>query len=168
MSLDLARRASKEKTPTELSQDTTVRTIIDPTQMSDSEATRMGRKIYRHGGSYNGGGAPTLTQASLSSVNGSNFIPYQMQDGSWRMKFNFTVTLSSEARTSATIAIAGVVFSNDTAHNVSAAPTTGTALHGAFTTSGGDVVTCVHASSATTIYRFSGDVALDSKPSWAY
>ena len=63
-----------------------VLTDIDPTQMSVSEATRLGHYIYEHGGSYNNGLAPTITNVNdwlVAGLRRTMFIPKQMQDGSW-------------------------------------------------------------------------------------
>jgi hypothetical protein len=62
------------------------------TSLSDVQATSMGLKQYFHGTTYNGGNAPTLAgwSGSPSIVQGM-FIPYQMNDGAWRIKGNICV-----------------------------------------------------------------------------
>ncbi len=141
----------------------------------DATATRLGYKVYSHGTNYNGGNAPTVTLSAgggtLSTVNLADFIPYQTQDGNWRLRFVINVSLSTTTRTEADLAMNGITFpnigtlsqaiagySNGTAANVQrsgAAPNTNT-------------VSCVHASASTNEYDFSGDVKLSAKPSWAY
>lgn len=53
-----------------------------PTAMSDVLATKLGLKVYRGGSTYNGG----VTIAGVGATFGGDnyFIPYQVQDGSWR------------------------------------------------------------------------------------
>lgn len=70
-----------------------------PTAMSDTEATALGYKTYVHNGTYSGGNAPSVTyqtwngttfgtSTSFVSIRNSYFIPYQMNDGTWRLKFS--------------------------------------------------------------------------------
>ena len=145
--------------------------LEDPTLITDdSIATKAGLKSYVHGGSYFGGGAPTITLDSgggtLSSVDYSEFIPYQMQDGSWRLRFVFSVTLSSTTRTQAIFAVDGVV-NISTALNISGS-STNTIAHRAFSIGSTDTFSVVHTSSTTDVYRLSGEVPLDDKPTWAF
>lgn len=141
--------------------------------VDDITATRLGQKAYAHGTTYNGGNAPTITLDSgggtLSSVNYSSFIPYQMQDGSWRMRFNVGVTLSSAVRTQATIRVNGVTSIATYYQGVSGCSeiTTATLQYAMFEGGSGDIIVA-HASATTSIYNYSGDVALASKPTWAY
>ncbi len=146
-----------------------------PTSMTDAEATRLGLKTYSHGVTYTGSpNSPTLTLSAgggtLNSVSYSRFIPYQMQDGSWRLRVNFQVALSGQARTSATITIAGV--------NFSAAGGDGQTLAGGITNSANNVLTYVpnngtsfnfaYASATSDGHWMSGDIALAAKPTWAF
>lgn len=142
-----------------------------PTLMSDELATKLGHKIYSHGTNYNGGNSPTITLASgggtLSSVDDSMFIPYQMQDGSWRMKFNVAVTLSSTSRTGANLAVAGLTFATTNSLAITATSAT-TAADIAIQRANGSQLSITHASQSTTSYRYSGDIPLEAKPTWAY
>jgi hypothetical protein len=144
-----------------------------PTALDDATATRLGLKVYVHGTSYNGGNAPTVTLTggggTLSSVPFSSFIPYQTSDGSWRMKFNITVLVSSTARTAANFAIAGVTYFNT-------APGDGQVVSGgvvsvaagiSYAGNSSDINTS-HTSATAGEYWFSGDVKLASKTTWAY
>lgn len=155
---------------------------IGVTTMSDVLATSLGFKPYiadLSGGAndtaYSGGVKATVSLSSgggtLTTVNFAQFIPYQMQDGTWRLKLNLTVTLSSTGRTSVVIAINGVTFFNTGAD--------GQALTGHSISGGVYTVYCRAIPSAGTIaivtvvgttdeYMFSGDVKLASKPTWAY
>ena len=143
------------------------------TELDNVTATRLGLKQYLHGTTYNGGNAPTVTYTSgggtLSAVNRAVFIPYQSQDGTWRLKLNGNITLSSASRTEVQFTINGV---------------TSIALYQAIPGSAGDgtnpyliiaavkpssgVVDIACASATTTIYYFAGDIELASKPTWAY
>ena len=142
-----------------------------PQGMSDEVATMLGRKHYQHGTTYKNGIAPTITLFSgggtLSSIEFSQFIPYQTQDGNWRMRFNLKANVSSTSRSNARFAVVGVTF-----------PATGDAISGgvetssattyfAFTESSSNIGTD-HSSTTASGYRFSGDVRLASKPTWAY
>lgn len=144
----------------------------DPTAMSDIVATRMGYKFYAHGTSYNGSIAPTITLTAgggtLSSVQLGQFTPKQNQDGSWRVVFNIKVTVSSATRTTVTLAVNGLVFKNtgnqaccgfdDSLDAVSSCRAVGNTGN----------ITMSHASGTSTEYSMSGDVACESKPTWAY
>lgn len=146
-----------------------------PTAMSDSEATALGLKVYAHGTAYNNSVQPTITRFSgngtLSSVTASALMPYQTQDGSWRLKFNISVVLSSTSRAAFAIAIAGVTFKNTASHFQSiiaggGGPTN--YLSYAYVEPGTGNMGLEHATATLTGYRFSGDVELESKPTWAY
>lgn len=133
--------------------------------------TKLGIMPYSHGTTYNGGNAPTITLTAgggtLSSVSRSKFMPYQMADSTWRLRFNFRVAVSSTSRTTAQFTIAGTVFQNGFNQAVSGfanteiAPTSYTGINDG-------TITIDHAASTTTSYHFSGDVELESKPTWAY
>ena len=152
---------------------TTVSTATMPTSMTDAEATRLGLKTYSHGTTYTGSpNSPTITLSSgggtLGAVQEGDFIPYQMQDGHWRLKFNVAVTLSSTARTSVGLSVAGVVFfaTGSAQHAFSAwVPATTTDRSATQNTGNLDVTL-----TSATIDRasFSGDLRLASKPTWAY
>ena len=150
-----------------------LRTIVDdsePTTMTDVTATKLGKKVYEHGGSYNGGGAPTITLESgggtLSTVNASQFIPYQMQDGSWRMKFFMSFDLSSTARTTIEIGVNDVVNGAPGLHQPYEGYRGADITYRRFNTSNNFQMT--FNSSSTTSFAMSGDVIIDAKPTWAY
>ena len=148
-----------------------VSTATMPTSMTDAEATRLGLKVYSHGTTYNGGIAPTVTfvngGGTLASVDSSKFIPYQMQDGSWRFKFNVRITLSSTSRTNVNIRIAGVDLTNvqeaiygsigSVANPTSRAKAESTDFY---------IEWAAAATHTNTI--MSGDIPLNAKPTWAY
>jgi hypothetical protein len=139
------------------------------TSMGDVLATSLGYKRYVPGGSYSGGGAPTISGTNWTTGTDSTFIPYQAQDGTWRLRFNIYGTISVGA-TSLTLTVNGVTFQNLTGTN-NGQPIA--VRHGATAISLGQVndntstigLTC---NSSTTEWGCSGDVALESKPTWAY
>lgn len=140
--------------------------------------TKLGLMLYQHGTTYNGGIAPTITLTggggTLSSIGYSSFIPYQLTDGSWRMRFNFHVLVSTTSRTSSTYTINGVTFATTTggvgipvaggSFNGAVSPS----ANGAYAASAASTVSATHSSGSTNEYGFSGDVPLGSKPTWAY
>lgn len=141
--------------------------------LDNGSATRLGLKQYLHGGSYSGGGAPTITLSSgggtLSSVTRGIFVPYQMQDGTWRLKVSFTVFLSSAARTSAVFAINGVTFNIVAGFDqIGSGLTNVSQFVNAYTLPNTSTVEMDYPSSTTTLHSFSGDFELASKPTWAY
>lgn len=138
-------------------------------QLDDVAATRMGLKQYLHGTTYNGGVAPTVSGASVSSVTRALFIPYQMQDGTWRMRFTFLVVTSSVS--SVAVSVNGI-----TSKNIGAWEQAVTAVqtNGAFPLSYGYIApnssqfNLAIASSAATTWGATGDIELNAKPTWAY
>jgi hypothetical protein len=141
--------------------------------LDNAAATRLGLKAYAHGTTYNGGNAPTITLTggggTLSSITYSAFIPYQMQDGSWRMRLNFTASLSSAARTSAQFGINGVTYLNSgTRHAMTGINNQASAIGGAEGIAGASTTILYFASATINSCSISGDVPLDSKPTWAY
>lgn len=141
-----------------------------PTSMDDSLATAFGFKRYIPGGSYNGGGAPTITGTnSFANDSDTSFYPYQTQDGDWRMRFNITGVTS--AATGTTLTISGVTFKNLNGTTEGQAVAVKTDVNnwarGAANDGGVATMVCTCASSATA-WSISGDVMLASKPTWAY
>ncbi len=97
-------------------------------------------------------------------------VYYQDQDGNHRLKFNFTGSCAAGARTSGTWAITGVTWKNvaNFLQCVSGFSNGGGAAVGAYTTPpNGNSINLEHLSSTTTLYCISGDVELESRPSWA-
>lgn len=137
-------------------------------------ATRLGHKVYSHGaGPYNNASAPTITLSTgggtLTTVYVGDFIPYQMQDGNWRMKFNINVLLSGTSRTGVALAINDVSFFNaQSGQAISGGPGSNTAGFQVLADSSANTVSIVYAMTSTSQHYFSGDVRLASKPNWAY
>lgn len=139
------------------------------TSLSDVQATAMGHKAYSHGTNYNGGFSPTISVAGGTIANQvSWFIPYQLQDGTWRLKFQFGINFTGNVA-NPVVAINGIVYYNNA--NAFYFPVycqiyaggfqltylnQNTNTWQAFTTTGTSGLYCM------------GDVQLNSKPSWAY
>jgi hypothetical protein len=145
--------------------------------LDDVAATRMGLKSYSHGTTYNGGNAPTVTLVggggTLTAVQKAMFMPYQLQSGDWRCRFNITIEVSSTSRTFIQLSINGMTFSNIGGAGPGQAISGGSNAAGAFdrysaAQRNASTVIFAHDSVVTDEYMFSGDVELASKPTWAY
>lgn len=143
-----------------------------PTAMDNATATRLGYKSYSHGTTYNGGNAPTVTLTggggTLSSVT-ANFVPYQMSDGTWRMKFNLYGIVSSASRTFMTYAVNGVTFRSGITQPIASFISGANVPPRAYVDNGSSTIALdFNAATTNTQGHVSGDVALESKPTWAY
>ena len=139
-----------------------------PTLMSDELATAIGHKAYYHGTSYNGGNAPTVTSTGGAFTSEyAQFIPYQLQDGTWRMRFTAQFYYSI-ATSTPVFSVNGILAPSSIYQRVNCA------LGGFASATGGMDFNQnsnnfqVHNASSATHFFFSGDVVLASKPSWAY
>jgi hypothetical protein len=144
-----------------------------PQTLTQAQATKLGLMSYTSTGTYNGGGAPTLTLSAgggtLSSVIRAVFLPYQTMDGNWRLKMNCAVLLSTVSRTTAQIAINGVSFNSTSGYNQ---PVPGIvnpifAIE-SYANGTSNVIEFDYSTSTTNDHYWSGDVELASKPTWAY
>lgn len=90
-------------------------------------------------------------------------IPYQTQDGNWRLKFNIRGTITSSS--SFTLTLTGVLFADNTGQSVAAARTAGSAPYDASCQAYNSSF-FVASSSVGTGFCFSGDVLLASKPTF--
>jgi hypothetical protein len=93
-------------------------------------------------------------------------VPYQTDEGIWRLKFNIEGTVTSASRSSYTLAITGVTFVNGSNQSVSG---DGSGLANAprvSTGSNNGNINFSHTSTTTDAYRTSGDVELESKPTF--
>ena len=84
------------------------------------------------------------------------------------MKFNLTVTLSSASRTSATLNINGVTFKTGADQSLAGAANAAVAVSNTRAGNATAAFTITHTTATTDFYSASGDVELDSKPTWAY
>jgi len=144
------------------------------TELDNVTATRLGLKQYLHGTTYNGGNAPTVAASTNVTAIGSIraiFIPYQCQDGTWRLKISIRTSGSTtSSATTHELSINDVVAKNNgifyqpiggygtnlITQFAEIVPNTGTLTLGT-TTSG-----------APSNLNFWGDVELERKPNWAY
>lgn len=160
MAQDLVRKNAKEN-------------AMDATTLTDAQATRMGLKTYLHGTSYNNSIAPTVSSSGWTTTRAS-FLPYQVQDGTWRMKFNINGSWAGQASNNVTnqISVNGVtvhatikqaVYVNDQNTQL------GRAASSSFTANTGNIQTLLSAiQSFNNEFTFAGDIELASKPTWAY
>lgn len=131
-----------------------------PSLMSDALATELGYKQYTSGFTVSATGWTTLRAV---------MIPYKMQGGEWRLKFNFVGNVAPST-TTVTVSISGITFKSGAANQDQ-----GVAFAGANAASGieyqralgGTNQISLHETSAGGNWPVSGDVELDSKPSWA-
>lgn len=134
-----------------------------PTSQGNSAATALGQKVYQHGTTYNNSIAPTITGPAGITIVGSQFVPYQVQTGGWRLRYNIDITYTSN--TVADLTINGVTFA--------AFDQAGSAYAGASSTTtsranSGLSTILLRSNPASVAANASGDVALASKPTWAY
>lgn len=146
-----------------------LRDVTTASTMDDATATRMGLKSYFHGTAYNGGNAPTVTASSSGSWTNlrSMFIPYQMQDGTWRLRFNIMGSFSGTSSGAfADVAVNGISLNNEQAMAVwlNLAQSSGGKVFG--TNSFRIYLTTTSTYNISAYY--SGDIELASKPTWAY
>jgi len=106
------------------------------------------------------------SNATSFSIHHAEAMPYQLTDGSWRMTFNFATTNDSTADQS--ITWTGVTFEATTNFIQSLSMLAGGAAQNtkAFANPNTSTIT-TDTDTANTAIRVSGDVALESKPTWA-
>lgn len=93
-------------------------------------------------------------------------IYYQDQDGNHRLKFNISSTVASGSRGGNTLTITGITFKNSGFSQAVSGYTDAAATY-ASATSNSNTIPVVHGTATTTVYSVSGDVELESKPTWA-
>ena len=137
--------------------------------LDDATATRLGLKQYLHGTTYNGGIAPTVTSAQAGfTVGKALFIPYQLQDGGWRVRFNMNCGFTSASLTSISVSTNGLVFSA-TNQALSAWFAANSISPRSYTNSSAGSLVVEYGPGVTSSgVVISGDVELASKPTWAY
>ncbi len=111
----------------------------------------------------------TSTAAGWATIRAQG-IYYQDQDGNHRLKFNVSGSFTSKTLTTDTLTLTGVVFKNVTnfeqpvtAFNNGSLPNT----YAATVTNTANVQYGAASSTTATRANFSGDVELESRPSWA-
>ena len=138
-----------------------------PTALTDAQATALGLKQYSHGTTYNGGNAPTIAGTNFTTSWG-RFIPYQMQDGTWRLRFNFRGDFSV-ATIDPEVTVAGVTTANLTEQAITAWQLNSAANYTnyAYVVNNSNIFKA-RWSLAQLSYFVCGDILLASKPTWAY
>ncbi len=137
-----------------------------PTAMNNADAAKMGYKQYDDS---------VVTVTSNSGLPGFSvqravFIPYQMQDGTWRLKFNIRCPFTTASVTTEGISISGVTFniSYDQAVTGFFTGSTTSSFSNALTQAGTDNINVSRGTASNhNAFVISGDVELDAKPSWA-
>jgi len=123
-------------------------------------------KQYLGGTTYNG------VALTVAGTNGTLvravFIPYQLSDDTWRLRFNLAMTFTA-AGSGTTITVAGITAKNVASYyqSIAAMVVTTNARASAAITPNTNQIVCY--TSAGTVYAFqlSGDIELESKPTWA-
>jgi hypothetical protein len=125
-------------------------------------------KEYVAGTTYNGVALNVTSAQSGWAVTRGVFVPYKTSDGAWRLRFNIVGSFSAATITGLTVAIAGVVFKNTSSffQTCAAGTNAAAAASGIVTPNTGNIVIS-HASILTNGVFISGDVELDSQPTWA-
>jgi len=127
--------------------------------LDDASATRLGLKQYLIGSTYNGG--VTIGVSGGVTVSRGILVPYQLNDGTWRMRFNITCTQTSASSTIINLTSVAYPYSEAiSASNGVAALITSNVYDGGYI--------YLEAASAYTNVKVSGDVAITAKPNWAY
>lgn len=149
-----------------------------PGTVAPQESSAMGTKQYIAGTSYQNGTPAVTSDSGLAGFSQTTnartvLVPYQMMDGTWRMRFNVVVAFNSATVTDETFSISGVSFKTISGAGsnppISAGNSQGSLIKTAFVENNGDGVRAIlNASTASvTAFSFSGDVELNSKPTWA-
>lgn len=117
------------------------------------------------GTTYNGVSL-TVTGTNWTTVR-AVFVPYQTSPSRWRVRFNITGTVSSASRTTYTVTVAGIVARN-VANDFQSLSGFGSAnlVTACFATPNAATLTWGHATATTTAYFCSGDIELESQPTW--
>lgn len=126
--------------------------------------TKMGLMVYRHGTTYNGGNAPTVTGTAGFALSFSSFRPYQMADGTWFLHFNIHYSHTASATADISVnGITAVAFQPITVRDLS-----GTFTAGSGQTSAGSSMPIRFSTTNSGDVAVSGNIELASKPTWAY
>jgi hypothetical protein len=143
-----------------------------PTALDDFTATRLGLKVYIGGQTYSPSGTPitlTVTPSVAPTSSFYKFIPYQMADGSWRMKFNIGAVYSA-SQTSGSFAVTGITFKSSGAIAYQSASVCNASAPTASQGICDNTANTIRFFGATGAnnWAIAGDVELDAKPTWAF
>ena len=142
--------------------------------LDNPTATQLGLKQYLHGTTYNGGNAPTVTCAQSGWLTQrAVFVPYQTQDGTWRLRFNMVGAFTSASVTNVFLSINGITFLNvgnyyQPCAGFLAGTTTNLGMSANCQPNTSNIVISATGAGTYAGAYASGDVELASKPSWAY
>jgi hypothetical protein len=119
-----------------------------------------------YGNSSDGPGSFNVTGTGWTTTR-AVAIPYQTIDGAWRLKFNIRGSLSV-ADTAVTLTISGVTFKSGGTQAISVSQDTSTTANTRRQRVTGGTGTFIGTfDTAITDFTASGDIELDSKPTWA-
>ena len=122
---------------------------------------------YLGGNSYHG--IPlTVSYTVISSVVRSCFIPYQLINGVWRLRFNMNFTVSAAAQ-SYTVTVAGITTPNISNYYqgvYSSRVVQGATVYTAYIGVNTNIFNCYHDGTSGDDCLW-GDIELASKPTWA-
>ena len=129
---------------------------LDPANMSDADATRLGLRLYTEA---------DVTLAVSPAGWSTDYIhlrPYQMHDGSWRLTFNIRGTFTPT--TSYSLEITGLSFSKN-----QAVTTYGNSSSASYRGIAGATPNqiLIQTDVSLSSNAISGDIIIDSKPTWA-
>lgn len=156
-------------------QEIQLRPLVDPTQLSDAEATALGKKVYNQDAA--GITGPDVDFDGSATISQADFIPYQVQDGSWRMRFNLSIRRGSVVSTQGVITISGISFEDNTTnrqvvtvhlYNSASAISSGGAVDIQYCNPGTNTILVDKNGTNFNHCDVSGDVKIAGKPTWAF
>lgn len=139
------------------------------TNFDDVTATRLGLKQYLHGTTYNGGIAPTVTCSQAGfAVDKAVFIPYQMQDGVWRLRLNIRASWTLASVTTIIYTINGITAGATIQAGTGFWGGVGTTPRVYVDASANNLYLNAQTATSTSAGTVAADIELSSKPTWAY
>lgn len=137
--------------------------VINSTQIRCEIDGSGERQYLESDGYFTVTGAPGTWTTDRAAL-----IPYRTPDGIWRLRFNINGTVNSQSRTIFNLTISGVTFKSYASYfqpvcsyNNANVPALS---YVSYTT---NEIYILHTNSITIRYGVSGDIELDSKPTWA-
>lgn len=140
--------------------------VATDTATEYSGNTKLGLMQYVAGTNYNGSISPTVTGTNWSTVR-AVFVPYQMADSAWRVKFNVQGNFSV-ATAASSLSVTGLTVKSTVNQAIAVFHSDGVDTWVKGQASGSANTLSVYAGATKTAYCFSGDIELNSKPTWAY
>lgn len=151
-------------TPNNTASQTFLNVMAVPTQAEFLAAipNRFGKQYSEADGDFTVTGSNSWTTVHCTA------IPYQTENGIWRMKFNFTGSAASSF-SAKVLTVTGVTFKNITNFNqaVTASTSVGVGIDHSYAVPNTGTIDIDLAAVAGGIWAASGDVELESKPTWA-